>query len=113
MATQRRFDSNGMLDSLDDVIHQKVRLGIMACLMAAGEAEFTFLRSALGVSDGNLATHLAVLEDAGYIALRKDNSGRKPRTTCIPTEAGRRAFETHVSALEALVRAAADSDMNR
>jgi len=104
MSAQRQFDPSGMLDALDDVIHQKVRLGIMACLMAAGEADFTFLRSALGVSDGNLATHLAVLEDAGYIQLRKDSSGRKPRTTCEPTDTGRAAFEAHVAALEALVR---------
>jgi DNA-binding MarR family transcriptional regulator len=104
MSAQRQFDPAGMLDALDDVIHQKVRLGIMACLMAAGSADFTFLRSALSVSDGNLATHLGVLEDAGYIEIRKDGAGRKPRTTCLPTDKGRAAFEAHVAALEALVR---------
>ena len=99
MATVRK------LDALDDVIHQKVRLGVMSSLMAAGEADFNFLKGALGVSDGNLSTHLAVLEEHGYIAVRKEFVGKKPRTTYTPTDAGRKAFETYVAALESLVRA--------
>lgn len=104
MAAVRKFDANGMLDALDDVIHQKVRLGVMSCLMASGEADFNFLKSALGVSDGNLSTHLTVLEDSHYISVRKEFVGRKPRTTYSPTDSGRRAFEAYVAALEALVR---------
>jgi len=104
MAAQRTFDGHGMLDALDDVIHQKVRLGIMSSLMATGGADFTFLKQALGVSDGNLATHLAVLEEAGYIEQRKDWVGRKSRTRCIPTEGGRTAFAAYLAALEALVK---------
>lgn len=99
MATVRR------IDTLDDVIHQKVRLGVMSSLMAAGEADFNFLKGALGVSDGNLSTHLTVLEEHGYITVRKEFVGKKPRTTYAPTDAGRRAFEAYVAALEALVRA--------
>lgn len=98
MATVRK------LDALDDVIHQKVRLGVMSSLMASGEADFNFLKGALGVSDGNLSTHLTVLEDHGYITVRKEFVGKKPRTTYTPTPAGRRAFEAYVSALESLVR---------
>lgn len=93
------------LDALDDVIHQKVRLGVMSSLMASGEADFNFLKAALGVSDGNLSTHLTVLEESGYISVRKEFVGKKPRTTYTPTPSGRRAFEAYVAALEALVRA--------
>ena len=98
MATQRK------LDALDDVIHQKVRLGVMSCLMASGEADFNFLKAALGVSDGNLSTHLTVLEDHGYVAVRKEFVGKKPRTTYTPTPMGQHAFEAYVEALESLVR---------
>ena len=98
MATVRK------LDALDDVIHQKVRLGVMSCLMASGEADFNFLKAALGVSDGNLSTHLAVLEEHGYVHIRKEFIGRKTRTTYTPTPVGRRAFEAYVAALEALVK---------
>jgi len=93
------------LDALDDVIHQKVRLGVMSSLLAAGEADFNFLKAALGVSDGNLSTHLTVLEDHDYISVRKEFIGKKPRTTYAPTAAGRAAFESYVAALESLVRA--------
>jgi DNA-binding HxlR family transcriptional regulator len=98
MATVRK------LDALDDVIHQKVRLGVMSSLMASGEADFNFLKAALGVSDGNLSTHLTVLEEHGYITVRKEFVGKKPRTTYTPTAAGHRAFEAYITALESLVR---------
>lgn len=93
------------IDALDDVIHQKVRLGVMSSLVAAGEADFNFLKGALGVSDGNLSTHLSVLEERGYITARKEFVGKKPRTTYAPTDAGRKAFEAYVAALESFVRA--------
>lgn len=92
------------IDALDDVIHQKVRLMVMSSLMATGEADFNYLKGALGVSDGNLSTHLSVLEEHGYIDVRKEFVGKKPRTTYTPTPAGRKAFEAYVSALESLVR---------
>ena len=92
------------LDALDDVIHQKVRLGVMSCLMASGEADFNFLKAALGVSDGNLSTHLTVLEESGYVAVRKEFVGKKPRTTYTPTDTGRQAFEAYVEVLESLVK---------
>jgi DNA-binding HxlR family transcriptional regulator len=92
------------LDALDDVIHQKVRLAVMSCLMASGEVDFNALKHALGVSDGNLSTHLTVLEDHGYIDVRKEFVGKKPRTTYTPTSLGRKAFEAYIAALEALVK---------
>src|ERR1700712_1391784 len=92
------------LDALDDIIHQKVRLGVMSSLMASGEADFNFLKQALGVSDGNLSTHLTVLEEHGYISVRKEFVGKKPRTTYSPTPLGHKAFEQYLEALEELVR---------
>ncbi len=92
------------LEALDDIIHQKVRLGVMSSLMASGEADFNFLKHALAVSDGNLSTHLTVLEQHGYVSVRKEFVGKKPRTTYAPTLLGRKAFEQYIEALEALVR---------
>ncbi len=76
----------------------------MSCLMASGEADFNFLKAALGVSDGNLSTHLTVLEESGYVSVRKEFVGKKPRTTYTPTPMGERAFRAYVEALESLVR---------
>lgn len=93
------------LDLLDDIIHQKVRLGIMSCLLATSEAEFSFLKTALMVSDGNLSTHLTVLEDAGYVASTKVTVAKRPgKSRYSLTSAGRLAFAAYVAALEALVR---------
>ncbi|GAB4462570.1 MAG: transcriptional regulator [Armatimonadaceae bacterium] len=93
------------LEALDDIIHQKVRLGVMSCLVAREQADFNFLKQALGVSDGNLSTHLSVLEESGYISVQKEFIGKKPRTTYSVTDEGRAAFESHVAALASLVRA--------
>lgn len=93
------------LDELDRALHQKVRLGIMSTLLALGKAEFRLLKETLTVSDGNLATHLAQLEERGYITVEKEFVRRKPRSTYFPTEAGRAAFQQYVAALERIVRA--------
>ena len=80
------------LESLDEVIHQKVRLGIMSALMARGDADFRFLKETLSVTDGNLSIHLSKLEEAGYVVSAKEFLRKKPHTTYAPTEAGRTAF---------------------
>ena len=94
------------LESLDEVIHQKVRLGIMSALMARGDADFRFLKETLSVTDGNLSIHLSKLEEAGYVQSAKEFLRKKPHTTYAPTEAGRTAFHTYLSALERIVQAA-------
>lgn len=93
-----------MLD-LDDAIHQKARLGIMSTLLMLGEAEFKLLKEMLNLSDGNLSTHLALLEDRGYVESRKEFVRKKPRTTYTPTAAGRAAFDRYLLALERIIRA--------
>jgi len=102
--TTERFATT--LEALDEVIHQKVRLGIMSTLLALGEADFRLLKETLGLSDGNLSTHLALLEERGYITVHKEFRGRKPHTRAMPTEAGRAAFKEYLAALERIIKAA-------
>lgn len=94
------------LDAIDETIHQKVRLGIMSALMARGECDFRFLKETLGVTDGNLSIHLARLEEAGYISVRKEFVQRKPRTTYTPTKKGEKAFQAYLAVLERIVESA-------
>ena len=93
------------LHEMDDAIHQKARLGIMSTLLGLGEAEFKLLKETLSLSDGNLSTHLALLEERGYIESRKEFVRRKPRTTYTVTEAGRAAFKRYLSVLDRIIRA--------
>ncbi len=97
------------MDALDSIIHQPVRLRIMAslCSMDGGsQMEFTHLRELLDVTDGNLGAHLQKLEEADYIRVKKAFVGRKPRTYVSATLRGRAAFEGHVSALKEILSGA-------
>jgi DNA-binding MarR family transcriptional regulator len=95
------------MPELDEIIHQPVRLRLMAALVAlkSGEsAEFTFLRDLLKVTDGNLGAHLHKLEEAGYIELTKSFVDRKPHTYVSITAKGRTVFKAHVAALEEILK---------
>lgn len=86
----------------DDIIHQQLRLRIMATLNALSDGErieFTRLKAILQATDGNLGAHLVTLENAGYIAVDKDFVARKPRTRVRLTRPGRKAFASHVAYL--------------
>ena len=86
----------------NDIIHQPVRLRIMAALNAlpTGEAlEFIRLKAIVGATDGNLGAHIATLEQAAYVTIAKDFNGKKPRTRVAMTRGGRRAFAQHVAYL--------------
>lgn len=78
----------------------------MTVLTALGSADFTTLKSQLGMTDGNLGAHLRVLEDAGYVKVAKGFEGRKPRTTCRMTATGQRAFANYLQGLESVIRLA-------
>ncbi len=94
------------MDDPDEIIHQSMRLKITATLNAlpSGEQlEFNTLKTVLNATDGNMATHLAALEKAGYIAVQKDFVGKKPRTRVSLTRTGRKAFERHVAYLKDLL----------
>ncbi len=92
---------------LNETIHQPVRLRIMAALVTlkeGDELDFSYLRDLLKVTDGNLGAHLRKLEEAGYITVNKTFVERKPRTYVSATAEGRRVFQDHVAALEAILK---------
>lgn len=89
--------------SFDPVLLSRARLGVMAMLLARGEATFPELRDGLGLTQGNLGAHLRQLEEAGYVSVDKSFVDRKPRTLCSLTGAGRSALERHVALLETLL----------
>ena len=91
-------------DELDQLIHERVRLGIMSALAARGELAFTELRDLLKLTDGNLSVHARVLETAGYLAIEKAFVDRKPRTTLKLSAKGKDSFRRYMAQLEALVK---------
>jgi DNA-binding MarR family transcriptional regulator len=91
------------IERIDEVIHGRLRLGIMAYLSTAETADFTALKARLQATDGNLSVHLRKLEDAGYVAIEKQFVGRKPLTTVSLTEPGRTAFIAYLDAMARLV----------
>lgn len=91
------------IGKIDDVIHSRVRLGVMAYLANAEAASFTELKEALEVTQGNLSIQLRKLEEAGYVSIDKSFLGRKPLTTARLTATGRSAFKKYLKALSALV----------
>ncbi|MBR1148763.1 transcriptional regulator [Bradyrhizobium sp. AUGA SZCCT0431] len=91
---------------LDDIIHQPLRLRIMAALNALPPAtghEFAKLKKLTGATDGNLGAHIETLSKAGYVAVDKAFVGKKPRTTVTATAAGRGAFARHVAMLQEII----------
>ena len=91
---------------LDRVIHEKGRLAIMSMLAASPELSFTELRDALGMTDGNLTTHIRTLQESGYLSVTKSFQNNRPLTTCALTAAGRKAFAHYINLLERIVRQA-------
>ena len=94
--------------SLDRLLHDRMRLGIVSALAAAEgmSMAFTELRSALNATDGNLGVHARKLEEAGYVSCEKTFAGRTPRTEYTLTAAGRRALEKYLDHMDAIIRAA-------
>ena len=89
---------------LNKAFHQKARLGIMSILMTSGEAEFNYLKEKLNLTDGNLSSHLRLLENEKYIKIKKQFVKKKPRTLCQITEKGRQAFREYLDNLEKIIR---------
>lgn len=97
-----KFDISG----LDDVIHGRVRLGVVAYLASAEVADFTELKDVLEVTQGNLSIHLRKLEEANYVSIDKNFVGRKPLTRVRLTDTGREAFSNYLKAMGRLVEQA-------
>jgi DNA-binding MarR family transcriptional regulator len=93
------------IGKLDDVIHGRVRLGVMAYLADAGVADFTELKNLLDLTQGNLSVHLRKLEEAGYVSIDKSFLDRKPLTRVRMTDQGRTAFAAYLEAIAKLVGA--------
>ncbi len=91
------------LDGIDEVIHARLRLGVMAILAGREAAEFSDLKARLKATDGNLSAHLRKLEEAGYVAIEKRFVARKSLTEVRLTDAGRAAFVAYLDAMGRLV----------
>jgi DNA-binding HxlR family transcriptional regulator len=90
---------------LEQLIHERVRLGIVSALAANEFLTFSDLKRTLDTTDGNLSVHARKLEDAKYVVCKKSFDGRTPRTEYRLTPAGRRAFERYLDHMEAIIRA--------
>lgn len=102
MGDQSPFDHN----QIDDVIHGRIRLGVVAYLSAVESALFGELRDQVGATDGNLSAHLRKLEDAGYVSAEKSFVNRKPQTRLSLTKEGRQAWGLWLDRMDALRKAA-------
>jgi len=93
-----------MIEGLDPVIHNRIRLGILTLLLKNGRLDFKTLREELGLTDGNLASHLRILEKEGLVRYEKTFRGRKPITYYELTDEGRKRFERYLRTLKELLR---------
>lgn len=91
---------------LDDVIHGRLRLGVMAYLSTASPAPFVELKAKVNATDGNLSTHLGKLEEAGYVRIEKTFVDKKPRTNVHLTPKGRKAWIAYLTNIQALLSSA-------
>ncbi len=96
-------DNLRSLGELDRLLHEPARMMIATILFSAPEADFLYLLNATGLTRGNLSTHLARLEEAGYVEIEKTYKGKLPRTICRLTDAGRTAFEDYRKQLREVV----------
>jgi DNA-binding MarR family transcriptional regulator len=92
--------------ALDDVIHGRLRLGIMAYLSTVSPAPFVELKAKVNATDGNLSAHLSKLEEAGYVRIDKTFVDKKPRTNVRLTAQGRKAWIDYLDKLQGLLNAA-------
>jgi DNA-binding MarR family transcriptional regulator len=100
-------------NGLDDVVHQRVRLGILTIAHEARKVEFGYLRSSLELTAGNLSQHLTVLENAGLISIEKGYAGKRARTWVSLTKAGRTALREEIDQLKRLIAQMESADPRR
>lgn len=91
------------LDAVDDIIHRRLRMGIMAYLSAVNPASFPELLEKTGTSNGNLSTHLTKLENAGYVTQEKGFNGKRPQTLVHVTAEGRKAWINYLDAMRKIL----------
>ena len=88
---------------IDDLIHSRIRLSILALLVSHGEATFIYIREKTKATDGNLSVQLRKLEEASFITIRKEFIDRKPISTYSITDKGREGFNEYVKKIESLL----------
>jgi len=93
-----------IIENLDKVLESRIRLGMMSILMVNESSDFNTLKKMLDVTDGNLASHVAALERSKYIKIKKKIVGKKTNTAYRVSDAGRKAFNIHLEALEKLIQ---------
>jgi DNA-binding HxlR family transcriptional regulator len=93
-----------IIANLNKAFDSRIRLGIMSILAVNDSADFNTMKELLGVTDGNLASHLKALESSEYILSAKQFIGRKPNTKYSLTDLGRKSFQEHLDALEKLIK---------
>ncbi len=91
------------IQNLNKTFDSRIRLGIMSALMVNDEINFNDLKELLEITDGNLASHIKGLEEAGYLKVQKGFIGRKTNTTYSATKVGEKAFKQHIEALEQMI----------
>jgi DNA-binding MarR family transcriptional regulator len=91
-------------DNLDKILEHRLRLQIMSVLMTNNAFDFNALKELLGVTDGNLASHIKALEKEKYVSVNKTFVDRKPNTKYKATEKGKAAFKKHLDAMEAVLK---------
>lgn len=94
-------------------MHQRHRLGILVILSETRRADFSYLKTTLGLTDGNLGRHLEVLGDAGFVEVERVFEGRKPRSWASITPAGRTALAAELDVLQQIVDRARTVDRAR
>jgi len=92
------------IEKLNKIFDHRIRLGIMSALMVNEDVNFNFLKQLLGVTDGNLASHIKPLEENKYIKVNKSFIGKKTNTTYTITKLGEKAFRDHLTALEEIIK---------
>ncbi len=92
------------IENLNKTFDSRVRLGIMSTLMVNDEINFNDLKQLIGVTDGNLASHIKALEEIQYIKVNKSFVGKKTNTTYKATKPGEKAFQQHLNALEKMIK---------
>lgn len=93
-----------IFDQFDKAFENRLRLQIMSVLVANDDYDFNALKDLLGVTDGNLASHLKALEKEAYITINKSFIGKKPNTKYAASALGRQAFKRHLEVLENLIK---------
>ncbi len=89
-----------MFKKLDPLIHSELRLAVMSILVACEEADFVYIKAQTGATAGNLSVQLDKLSEAGYVEMEKGFAGKRPRTVCRITDAGRTAFADYIDTLK-------------